>query len=167
MKITSKDTLIDKIQKLYPEAIARIKPVIIRMLILVHATAVKLIQRGPHTEYRKYRRRSIVHWSSAPGEPPASDTGALASSIQWHLAKNGLEGTVGTNLAYGRYLEYGALLRGTGSGRNAKGQYERTGILYPRPWLRPALLANRPKIVKAVEKVLHETIVKRHGRHRG
>lgn len=74
---------------------------------------------------RTYRRRGIVHRASAPGAPPAVDTGQLRQSITHKLGKDtaGLYADVGTNLEKARYLE-------TGTSRMAA-----------RPFLAPALPA--------------------------
>jgi hypothetical protein len=60
--------------------------------------------------------------ASSPGEPPHRRTGRLRASVAFEV--DGFVGRVGTNVHYGRILE---LNRG-------------------RPWLRPALMRNYPKI---------------------
>lgn len=62
------------------------------------------------------------HVASAPGDPPATDTGRLISSIRWE-APRPLVRLVGTNVRYAEALEYGARGRG----------------LAARPFMRPAL----------------------------
>ena len=79
--------------------------------------AVKSILQGSPTG-RVYGR----HRASAPGQPPASDTGDLAGHI---FAETGSKGRqrfvdVGTTKAHGLYLELG------------------TDRIEPRPWLQPA-----------------------------
>ena len=67
---------------------------------------VKLrIQQGPKTG-RIYKRRSITHQASAPGEAPASDIGALMGSI-YHEREGRASAVVGSRLAYAAYVEYG------------------------------------------------------------
>lgn len=87
--------------------------------------AVRSIQRGPKTG-RIYPASSGVrggpHQASAPGQPPATDTGNLVGSITFQKEP----GTrpiysVGTDEAYGAYLEFGTLR------------------IAERPWLRPAV----------------------------
>lgn len=68
--------------------------------------------------------------ASAPGDPPAPDTGALRSSITYERA--GLRAQVGTNLAYAKPLEYG------------------TPRIAPRPFLRPAVAAIRGRMASAL-----------------
>lgn len=64
--------------------------------------------------------------ASAPGEPPAQATSKLRQSIK-ALIEDGI-GKVGTNLDYGRMLEFG------------------TRKMKPRPWLRISLEKTRDKI---------------------
>lgn len=67
----------------------------------------------------------VPHQASAPGEPPAADTGQLLNSIHHKLDSDG-DGQyawIGTDLAIGTYLELG------------------TRYMDPRPFLRPSLVA--------------------------
>lgn len=70
-----------------------------------------------------YTHGTVKHRASAPGDPPATDTGQLADSIATELARDdtGLVERIGTNLKKGRYLERG------------------TRHIEPRPFLRPGL----------------------------
>lgn len=77
--------------------------------------------------------------SSAPGEPPVAQTGTLRRSVQIDRTEN--KGRmpfvrVGTNLEYGPYLEFG------------------TSRMAPRPWLRPAVAASRPRVRAIMEDIL-------------
>lgn len=94
----------------------------------VRTAAIKRIQRGPATGrvYEKYKPRRS-HQASAPGQPPMSDTGTLASSVAVADVPGRSEVRVGTPLDYGRALELG------------------TKNIRPRPWLNPSLEeARRP-----------------------
>ena len=84
------------------------------------AVAVKSIINGPATGriYERYRPRR-THQASAFGQAPASDTGQLATSITVEGVGTNLV-SVGTNLPYGRYLEFG------------------TNYMSHRQWLTPA-----------------------------
>lgn len=101
-----------------------IQAVIDSTALAVRSYAVKSIQRGPASGvvYEKYQPRRR-HQSSAPGQPPQSDTGRLASSVQ--IVTGSMESDVGTNVDYGRYLEFG------------------TQNMQPRPWLIPAAESER------------------------
>jgi len=58
---------------------------------------------------RVYKRGSIIHRASAPGFPPAVDTGRLRASIRPEVKRMGGEivGIVGSNVAYAPHLEFG------------------------------------------------------------
>lgn len=107
----------------------------------VHETAVRSIMTGPKTG-RIYRRRNVVHQASAPGEPPASDTGTLVqrSTVEWD--QNDLRATVVFRTKYAEYLELG------------------TERMEPRPFLRQALAQNidaiTARINAAIARVLRD-----------
>ena len=66
------------------------------------------IQRGPHGNGRTYRRRSVEHQASAPGFPPASDTGRLAAATRLDTSEIGsLTVTLRNDVEYAAYLESG------------------------------------------------------------
>jgi hypothetical protein len=112
----------------------------------VNATALevitdvkKRIQRGPKTG-RTYTRGkgqnlSATHTASRAGEAPATDTGTLASSI--YFEKSGaMEATIGSQLAYAAYLEFG------------------TQRIAPRPSWTPAVEVAQPKLDARVRKAI-------------
>jgi len=70
---------------------------------------------------RVYRRRGTEHQASAPGEPPASDTGTLVNSIETSYDFKALSGSVVVRAAHGPPLEFG------------------TRKMAARPFMRPAL----------------------------
>lgn len=101
---------------------------------LVKNTAVESILRGAKSGsiVQKYNP-SRSHQQSAPGEPPASDTGFLAANITSRVAKNTLSyieyvGQVVATAEYAKHLEYG------------------TVNMSARPFLRPALRNNAKAI---------------------
>lgn len=86
----------------------------------------------------------IGYQSSAPGQPPASRTGALAASITVRRMRRVDGISVVSSVYYSRFLETGA--RGGGPGRRNRGN--RTGVrnirlLQPRPFISAALEAKR------------------------
>lgn len=87
---------------------------------------------------------SATHRASAPGEAPATDTGALASSVAVDLRRSSFRpvARVGTGLEYGAYLEFG------------------TQAMDARPWLWPALKANRDAYRQRMSAV-HDKAVRR------
>lgn len=78
---------------------------------------------------RVYRRRGVTHKASAPGEPPAPDTGTLMRNIDARYDKDSLTGTVNFGTVYARALEYG------------------TARMAARPFARPALM-NKVNAIK-------------------
>jgi len=97
---------------------------------------VKAYQRGPASgvTYEKYNPRR-THTASAPGEAPATDTGRLASSVDFK--RDGpMSATVGSQVAYAAMLEFG------------------TSRIAPRPAWVPATEAMRPKFRRRLETAL-------------
>ena len=94
---------------------------LIRRGVMVQAAAKRSLRH--HGTGRVYRHGNVEHQASAPGEPPASDTGRLMGSITQQLAKDeqGLVERVGTDVDYALPLERG------------------TRFIEPRPFLLPAL----------------------------
>ena len=87
--------------------------------LIQESARVELSQTG---KGRKYKGQPTT--ASAPGQPPAAQTGTLRRSVQiddTNAKGDNPTARVGTNLAYGRYLEYG------------------TKRIAPRPWLSTAL----------------------------
>jgi len=104
----------------------------------VRTDAIKSIQRGVKSG-RIYERSpgqnlSQTHQASAPGEAPATDTGTLVSSIK--AATKQLNGRVYSDLKYSFWLEYG------------------TVSMEPRPFLNPALQANKQYFVDQLTKAV-------------
>jgi len=80
------------------------------------------------------------HTAAAAGEAPNTDTGDLVNSIQVEVLPTGV--FVGTRLAYGGWLELG------------------TRKMQARPWLIPALEANRAEIEKTTGKKINDVILR-------
>lgn len=84
--------------------------------------------------YRRARGKRGWHTASAPGEPPAVDTGRLRSSITTGGVERRRRGgkfiRVGTNVEYGVDLEYGKASR----------------RLAPRPFMRPTFSEELKKV---------------------
>ena len=114
----------------------------------VNATALeaitdvkKRIQRGPKTGVTYTRRKggnvSGEHRASAPGEAPATDTGALVSSVYFEN-KGQATAVIGSRLDYAGYLEFG------------------TQKIAPRPSWTPAAEAAQPKLNKRVRDAIEK-----------
>jgi hypothetical protein len=125
-------------------------------VIMQREAKVQLSRPGRGQLHPGLRRRS-----SAPGEPPAAQTGTLRRSVQIDRSRIGqLWIRVGTNLPYGAMLEKGygpfgqivvkrkkVIVAGRGSKAVFFGKKVdmHPGIL-PRPWLRPAARKAKRKI---------------------
>jgi len=97
---------------------------------------IKNYQRGPASgaTYEKYNPRR-THRASAPGEAPATDTGRLASSVNYK--KDGaMSATVGSEIVYAAMLEFG------------------TSRIAPRPAWVPAVEAMRSKFERRIQDAL-------------
>lgn len=81
---------------------------------------------------------TTMHTASKPNFPPNTNTGTLVKSIRWFVDKAKLTGGVGTDLKYGKHLEFGTM------------------NMAPRPWLRPVVREWKQKIEGFMLKVLRE-----------
>jgi HK97 gp10 family phage protein len=86
--------------------------------------------RAPQGHKFWARLRSTPHQASAPGEPPASDTGHLLMSIDTSVDPQKLTGNVNFGSKYANWLEYG------------------TRYMEPRPFARPAA-QNKKEAIRA------------------
>lgn len=77
------------------------------------------------------------HRASAPGKPPASDSGRLLGSVEVDIRDNGFKALIGTALDYGRFLEFG------------------TKKMEARPWLNPAFKRNIRRIETNIAKQIN------------
>uniref|UniRef100_A0A6M3MF03 Putative tail protein n=1 Tax=viral metagenome TaxID=1070528 RepID=A0A6M3MF03_9ZZZZ len=117
----------------------------------------KLSQPGTGRTYKTGRKgaRYATHQASAPGEPPAVDTGRLRSSVTHNVtgrpgrdlpdpggSKTEAKGYVGTNLEIGPYLEFG------------------TSRMKERPWLYPTITEEATAVAKLVQNVIKRAIAK-------
>jgi len=104
--------------------------------IEMRADIVTSIERGPASGrvYEKYNPRR-THTASAPGQPPMSDTGYLASRITFDRLGD-LTAVVGTKVDYALHLEYG------------------TERMAARPFFRPAVERMRPIYIGKLEDII-------------
>lgn len=89
----------------------------------------------------------LRYTSSAPGNPPAVQTGTLRRSWQTGTVRKVTAGTrigwrLGSNLRYARRLEFGG------------------GFIAPRPYLRPALKAIRPRVERVMKAYIGQAMNK-------
>ncbi|WP_337187593.1 HK97-gp10 family putative phage morphogenesis protein [Phenylobacterium sp.] len=110
----------------------------------VDAEAKKSIVSGQKSG-RIYRRRSVLHQASAPGQAPASDTGRLVNSITSGLNPGKLESFVvaGRGLVkYARMLEHGTIK------------------MAARPFMFPALEKSKAWIAERLQRAVRAAIAK-------
>lgn len=114
---------------------------IVRGTELVRNEALRLIMQTSKSG-RVYRTRGVTHQASAPGEPPASDTGRLANSITTSYDQEKLIGVVSANTEYAPYLEYG------------------TSKMEARPFMRPALTNKAEEVATAITHAIAAELAK-------
>jgi len=104
-----------------------------RSVDIVRNHVVESIQRGAKTgeTYELYNPRR-THTASAPGQPPATDTGFLVSNVSTKVKTQGKKviGQIVSSAPYSVHLEFG------------------TTKMRPRPFMQPALQKNKRKIQK-------------------
>lgn len=123
------------------------RAVLPRIGMLVSGTAVRKLQKGGRSG-AVYKRRGVTHQASAPGEPPKTDTGTLASATFWKMAGgNRLAVDIISNTPYAPKLEFGP------KGRPGEA----------RPYMRSSLAENRKKIRKLVIEE-ERKVARRHAR---
>ena len=103
----------------------------------MRSEVVKAIHSGPATG-RTYKRGSVAHTASAPGEAPMTDTGRLAGSVFMDIKPK--VATIGSKLAYAAVLEYGS--------RKMK----------PRPVWTPAVERARVAMPKLLNKLVEKAV---------
>ena len=109
----------------------KVKEYVTRGTMMVQNTAKKsILAGGTGKTYQKYEPRR-THTASAPNQPPASDTGFLASQITMdvNVKPNGtVVGQIISAAPYSKHLEFG------------------TVNMTERPFMQPALMKNKRKI---------------------
>lgn len=84
-----------------------------------------------------YKRGSGSHRASAPGEPPAVDTGRLRASYDWRTGRDPRPYVeVGSSVVYAPFLEFG------------------TSRMQARPHFRPSIDAYRGKVTERIAQAM-------------
>ena len=118
------------------EAVMR---VVVRGSEAVKTRAVRSIMSGGKSG-RVYMRGGVTHQASAPGQPPASDTGRLVQSARTEYNNDELTGKVIFSTVYAAALEFG------------------TEKMEARPYLRPAFLEQLPLIKEDLNKEMRSVL---------
>ena len=106
----------------------------------VRNTAIRSIQEkssGRTVTRSRAGGSTYEHVAAAAGSAPNTDTGRLVQSVQVDITDDSV--FVGSTLEYAPWLEFG------------------TRNMLPRPWLNPALEANRRSIIKRVKDAVERT----------
>ncbi len=137
IRILKSKKVTDKISKISKEMQNSLSAQIVISAKLVESTAKLSIQKGFRSG-DTYIRNGIERRRSIPGEAPKTDRGRLVASIfsKFPSIGKGLIAEVGTNIKYGKLLEFG------------------TVKMAARPWLFPAFKKNANAIIKRIENVL-------------
>jgi HK97 gp10 family phage protein len=139
MTVRNASRLIGKLNALPMKARGGIGKALAVSVMELDAIAKQRISGGTRSG-RVYKRRSVAHTASAPGEYPKSDTGQLVASLFFKVAPDNLRAWFGTKLNYGKYLEYG------------------TSRMKARPWLRPTFRALEGKISERVARAVKQAM---------
>jgi phage gpG-like protein len=113
---------------------------------MIWSTAIKSIQdesQGEQVTRYTAAGNPYIHSTSMPGGAPNTDTGALVSSIQVEIKQDDIY--VGSRLEYAYHLEFG------------------TSRMQARPWLIPAVEANRSNATKQFTFAIAD-VIKKDGR---
>lgn len=110
------------------------------------------VLRGSKTGRIYKRGKKRIHQASAPGESPASDSGAMVAAITQQITAGGLDAEVGV---------FGSVPGKDGKPRNYPKDLEfGTSKMAARPWLLPALEKNRKQILSSVERAVNAALTK-------
>jgi len=135
LKITNLKAFNKKLEKRLQDN--KVKEYVTRGTMMVQNTAKEsILKGGTGRTYEKYEPRR-THTASAPNQPPASDTGFLASQITMDVdvKSNGtVVGQIISSAPYSKALEFG------------------TTQMTERPFMQPALEKNKRKIESMFKK---------------
>lgn len=127
---------LDNVSELGEEAIIRTANFLVRSV----AQRAKGLIRNSSPTGRVYNKNGRLHQASAPGEPPANDTGSLADGITFTLmTKNNMLAVVLAPANYASLLEFG--------GFNEEGNF-----VAPRPFMHPAWTEATARAGKVLKK---------------
>jgi phage gpG-like protein len=138
VKITGITETFKNLEKYEKSKTAKVQGVIDLTAQLVRSDAISSMQKTPKSG-NIYKRGANIHVASSFRNPPAIDGGRLVNSIKALVGK--MEAFVGTNVDYGRHLEFGT--RGPGNRR-----------IRERPWLFPAFERQRRNFLARLKQAM-------------
>jgi len=110
-----------------------------RAILLVDEEAIRLILQTSKTG-KIYRRRGVEHQASAPGEAPASDTGALVRGRTTEVDPSRMAARLSFRTKHALFMEVG------------------TRNIAPRPFARPALMNKREQVQATIQQAVNEAL---------
>jgi len=108
----------------------------------IRNTSIKSMQTTNRASWY-YKRKDKIHHPSAPGNPPAIDTGGLLNALIVDVGRRRAEFGATDAAPYGRLLEKG------------------TKNMSARPWLEPAVDKEMPGIMSDVDNLIKRMIAKK------
>lgn len=127
---------IDSMDKAATSLLQQFDQNLAKAALLIEAESKRNIQTGSRSG-KTYKRRSVTHKASAPGEYPKTDTGALVRNIFSERIKKLYyrAGSRGKGAPHGKWLEYGTM------------------HMKARPWLSRVLKEKRDMLNKIMSSV--------------
>lgn len=142
-EVVNEENVRKELERKGPELAAAMDGVIKKGALRVANRIVRTLQKGGRSGRTYPRGDGKTHQASAPGEPPKSDTGFLASQVKpTPTRKDGfvIGASVVVSANYAGFLEFG------------------TSRMDKRPYVRPAIALETPAIrneaKKAIKRVL-------------
>ena len=105
------------------------------------------LQKGLERAGLLVERQAKINVSQTTGHPQVQD-GHLKRNIIYEVGDG--EVTIGTNVKYGKYLEFGFIQK-PGLYIPELNRVTKGGQVGPYPWLFPALEEKKPEIIKALK----------------
>ena len=143
INLKGQDEVLKALQEMSADVEKAVQNGLLQTAFLAQSVAQQSILKGPKTG-RIYKRgkRGRTHQASAPGEPPANDTGRLASSLRAEVSTEALTASLIAGTTYAIHLEYG------------------TTKMAARPFMRPAAEKVAPKGVELIRAQLDKVMRK-------
>lgn len=132
--VTGEEGVVATLQARADEIETKVQAVVTKYALKIEEKVKKKIAQAPATGRVYTRGEGITHQASAPGEPPASDTGRLVSNIRHVLM--GMAAKVIADTEYAAALAFG------------------TDTIQPRPFMKPVLDEIRDDFIRDLRAAL-------------